>query len=284
MIWQIPYPLLTYFDASELPVLMNGQDKKVWTYDMTGKFSVAGATQMIRKKYPILTWAKRVWNPCVQPYTSSNLWKILRGACATDESVRKKGFSTVSKCYLCGNNQDTMDHILWSCTFSEQIWHWLSGIFHCTSPKCFEDVIEVAKGKSSAIKQVWYNSAFNTMVELWFTRNSVIYEAVTPDVEKFKQRIIRVTGECSARMKGEMWGTMYDLQVLLFFGISGVRAKITTVKQCFFKMLELNQILISCNGAYKGNPGMAGLGFVARNSSGACIGVASGGLGLATNY
>ncbi|XP_026459419.1 uncharacterized protein LOC113360088 [Papaver somniferum] len=85
-------------------------------------------------------------------------------------------------------------------------------------------------------------------------------------------------------MKGEMLGSVYDLNILLSFEISGVKTKTARVKQCFFRLPTLNQVLICCDGACKGNPGVAGLGFVARVSSGECIGAASGGLGLATNY
>ncbi|XP_026452161.1 uncharacterized protein LOC113352566 [Papaver somniferum] len=58
----------------------------------------------------------------------------------------------------------------------------------------------------------------------------------------------------------------------------------TNVKQCFFKFPARGQVLICCDGASKGNPGNAGLGFVARNDNGVCLRAASGELGIATNY
>ncbi|XP_026454189.1 uncharacterized protein LOC113355526 [Papaver somniferum] len=163
--WCVPAKLLQYFDASELPVLMGGKDRKIWAKDKIGNFTVSNAAQMIRKKYFIKAWAHQVWQPCIHPYTSTNLWKILRGSCATEESVRKKGFSTVSKCYLCGKAQDTMEHILWHCEFSENVWHWLCGIFHCSCPQSFDEILNFTKGKSPAVKEVWFICAFNVMVD-----------------------------------------------------------------------------------------------------------------------
>ncbi|XP_026443894.1 uncharacterized protein LOC113344038 [Papaver somniferum] len=177
-----------------------------------------------------------------------------------------------------------MEHILWHCEFSETVWHWLSGIFHCPSPINFDEILSFAKRKSPAIKEVWYICAFNVMVELWFTRNSVIYEDATPSVDKLKMRITRCAKECSFRMKGKRWGTMYDLHILLFFGISGIQVHDTSVKKVFFKYRAQNQILIYCDGASKGNPSLAGIGFIARNQYGDYMGAASGGLGIATNY
>ncbi|XP_026416812.1 uncharacterized protein LOC113312267 [Papaver somniferum] len=177
-----------------------------------------------------------------------------------------------------------MEHILWSCVFSEQLWHWMSGIFKCSKTTNFEEILNGAKGKSPAIKEVWNIWSFNITVELWFLRNSIIYEAVTINVEAFKQKIMRITKEGSIRMRGEMMGSVYDLQILLFFGISVIRSKAINVKQCFFKSPEVNQALICCDGASNGNPGMAGLGFVAKDNLSGSIGAASGGMGIATNY
>ncbi|XP_026435162.1 uncharacterized protein LOC113332877 [Papaver somniferum] len=161
--WKVPEHMYRFFDKSELLVLAHGKDIQIWETDLQGKFSVSSAAQLIRKKYPITRWEINVWDPCIHPYTSTNLWKILRGACATEETVRKKGFLTVSNCYLCGNNQDTMEHILWQCDFSVQIWHWLGGLFQCLNPMSFQEVLQVAKEKSGAIKAIWFNCAFNTM-------------------------------------------------------------------------------------------------------------------------
>ncbi|XP_026416405.1 uncharacterized protein LOC113311822 [Papaver somniferum] len=177
-----------------------------------------------------------------------------------------------------------MEHILWQCDFSEAIWHWLCGVFKCSCPRSFDEVLSLAKSKSPAVKEVWYICAFNIMVELWFARNVVIYEVEAPSVDKLKRRIYRCAKEGSFRMRGKKWGNMLDLHIMLHFGISGVKVKTVRVKQCFFAFPSQNQTLICCDGASKGNPGLAGIGFVARNHYGEHMGSASGGLGIATNY
>ncbi|XP_026442768.1 uncharacterized protein LOC113342426 [Papaver somniferum] len=233
--WCIPEVMMQYFDASELPVLVGGKDRRIWSKDKVGKFTVSNATQMIRKKFPAKVWTQQVWQPCIHPYTSKNIWKILRGACATEESS-------------------------------------------------FDEVLNLAKGKNPTVKGVWFICAFNIMVELWFARNVVIYEAEIPSVDKLKRRIHICVKEGSFRMRGKMWGNMLDLHIMLHFGISGVKVKSVRVKQCFFTFPSQNQTLICCDGAYKSNPGKAGIGFIARNHYGEHLGSASGGLGIATNY
>ncbi|XP_026399160.1 uncharacterized protein LOC113295013 [Papaver somniferum] len=85
-------------------------------------------------------------------------------------------------------------------------------------------------------------------------------------------------------MKGPKWGNTYDLQILLHFKITGIAIKMTRVKQCFFKLPGRGKVMICCDGASKGNPGIAGLFFVERNEHDKYLGAGSGGLGITTNY
>ncbi|XP_026417445.1 uncharacterized protein LOC113312927 [Papaver somniferum] len=85
-------------------------------------------------------------------------------------------------------------------------------------------------------------------------------------------------------MKGRRWGTMYDLHILIFFEISGIPVHVTSAKKVFFKYPAQHQILICCDGASKGNPGLAGIRFIARNHDEDYMGAASGGLVIAKNY
>ncbi|XP_026383373.1 uncharacterized protein LOC113278855 [Papaver somniferum] len=57
--------------------------------------------------------------------------------------------------------------------------------------------------------------------------------------------------------------------------------KIITVR---FFLPARNQTLICCDGASRGNPGVAGYGFVCRDDQGGFIYAEAKGLGIATNY
>ncbi|XP_026420149.1 uncharacterized protein LOC113316144 [Papaver somniferum] len=271
-------------ELNELPAIGAGIDKRIWEGDLTGSFSIVSAVQQIRVKYQQVNWAKYVWSPYIHPYTSSNVWKILRGACATEENVRKKGFDTVSKCYLCGNGQDNMMHILWECSFSKEIWNWLGCMFNLYAPTKFNKFIACVKNHRSAIRQIWYIRSFSVMVELWIARNLKLYENINPNAVKFKDKILNFTKEYGVRVNGVMKNCQYDLNIIVIFGIKGIKRKCATVKEVFFKLLQINQTLICCDGAAKGNPGAAGIEFIAKQSDGICLGAGSGGLGIIPNY
>ncbi|XP_026419470.1 uncharacterized protein LOC113315405 [Papaver somniferum] len=159
--------------------------------------------------------------PTIGNGKDKRIW-ILKGARATKENVRKIGFDTVSKCYLCGNGQDNMVHILWECSFSKEIWKWLGGMFNLNTPSKFEEVIACVKNHSSAIRQIWYISSFSVMVELWMARNLKLYDNINQNAEKFKDKILSFTKECGIRITGVMENSIYDLNIIIRFGIKGI--------------------------------------------------------------
>ncbi|XP_026383392.1 uncharacterized protein LOC113278880 [Papaver somniferum] len=55
----------------------------------------------------------------------------------------------------------------------------------------------------------------------------------------------------------------------------------TRIQEVFFSLPERNYLLLCCDGAFKGNPGTAGFGFIGRNNSGDFVIAMSGGLGVA---
>lgn len=115
-------------------------------------------------------------------------------------------------------------------------------------------------------------------------KNFFFYEDETPNTEVIKHKIMWFVKQCNVRVKGMMYNNVYDLNTVLHFGLKGIKIKTIRFKEVFFRLPENNQILICCDGAAKGNPGVAGFGFIGRRSNGECVGSMSSGIGVATNY
>ncbi|XP_026378447.1 uncharacterized protein LOC113272868 [Papaver somniferum] len=63
-------------DLNEMPVINGGDDRRIWTYTISGDFTVASAVEAIREKFPKLQLIAQVWHPSVHPNTASNVRKI----------------------------------------------------------------------------------------------------------------------------------------------------------------------------------------------------------------
>ncbi|XP_026416567.1 uncharacterized protein LOC113312004 [Papaver somniferum] len=282
--WVIPVEMLEMIETRELPVADYQQDRRIWSDTLTGEFSVASAVENIRRKYPKLKWTNQVWNSSIHLAISSNVWKLMINICSTNDNMKRRKFSMASRCPFCKNCEEDLEHILWTCNYSELIWKWLGDMFCFKNQKYFDDIFNFAKIKSPVVKEIWRTAAFITAKDLWFLRNKCVYEDASFFGENLKMRILKFTTECDVRMKALMWNSTYDLQILKKFGLKCRRSKVPRVQEIFFHLPSNNQILLCCDGASKGNPGISRYGFIGRNEAGECIVAQAGGLGITTNF
>ncbi|XP_026378671.1 uncharacterized protein LOC113273119 [Papaver somniferum] len=282
--WVIPIEMMEMISLNELIVISDGEGRRIWSYTISGNFTVASAVHKIREKYSKLQWTIQVWHSSVHPNISSNVWKLARNVCATDENLKNRKVQLASRCCFCKKEEENKEHILWHCNFSEIVWKWLGNIFNFINPRSFEEMLTLAKNKSPAIKEIWRVSSFITMRELWFSRNKCIYEEEVYSINLIKEKILKLTRECEVRMKALMWNSSYDLQVLKVMGLKCRKVKTITVKEVYFQLPPLNKIVLCCDGASKGNPGISGYGFIGRSSSGDFLVAVTGGLRVSTNF
>ncbi|XP_026419671.1 uncharacterized protein LOC113315621 [Papaver somniferum] len=282
--WVIPSEMMEMIEINEIPVIPGGEDKRIWSYTISGEFTVASVVEAIREKFPKLQWKTQVWHPYVHPNVSSNIRKLARSICSTDKNLKKRKVQLAYRCCFCKKEEENKEHILWFCNFSEIIWQWLGNMFNFINPSSFEEMLKMAKNKSPAIKEIWRVASFITTRELWFTRNKCIYEEEILSLELIKKKILKFTKECEVRMKAPMWNCYYDLQVLKVFELECRKVKGTRVKEVLFQLPPPNEILMCCDGASKRNPGISGYGFIGRSSSGEYLIAVSGGLGVSTNF
>ncbi|XP_026436161.1 uncharacterized protein LOC113334026 [Papaver somniferum] len=85
-------------------------------------------------------------------------------------------------------------------------------------------------------------------------------------------------------MKGVMWGTDYERHILHCFQIQYSKVKRVRIIELLLCLPSDDEILMCCDGASRGNPGLAGYGFIFRNNSGDFVFAEYGGLGIVTNY
>lgn len=118
-----------------------------------------------------------LWRPAIHPSLAARNWKLLRGACATLDKVRSRfKHQVVNKCYLCNRDEESLEHILWSCDFAMKAWNWISDIFDLMPNQNLTTAYKEAKGKSRMFKDLWLLSILVVRSELWMTRNGCVYD------------------------------------------------------------------------------------------------------------
>ncbi|XP_026428241.1 uncharacterized protein LOC113324121 [Papaver somniferum] len=223
-IWKIPRELQSALNMERIPDIGEGTD--------TMKPS----------------WASVLWKYFLHPNIACNVWKLLQGIYTDDETMRKQGYEMPSRCCVCIEEQDSMEHTLWECNFSVQIWDWLCAIFNFSKPLCFNDICRAARNHSPLMKEIWITAVCATVRDLWFQRNAIFFGEGRPDINRFKCKIYQVVHEGGGRMKGNRWGHNYDSQIISF------------------------------------SNWVPGFGIIARDSNCQVIGTLSGGVGITSNF
>ncbi|XP_026435199.1 uncharacterized protein LOC113332914 [Papaver somniferum] len=281
--WKIHVELQSYINYPLL-IVSGAQDSVIWCGDIKGNFSTTSAVNGIIFKQPKLHWPVQIWKQFLHPGITSNIWKIRQGVFVDDQKRVTQGYSMVSMCCVCNQEQDSMEHLLWFCSFSLKIWQWLGNIFHFSIPSSFDNIFQLAKHYKSIVKEIWITDALSIIRELWFMKNIILFYNAKPNENSFKSRILNSDYHGGFRMKGTRWNQDYDTIILKFFHLDPRRTKFTTLKDCFWVNPAKGFVLFCCDGSAVGNPGLEGFGIIARDHECRVLGTISGGLGVATNY
>lgn len=257
-----------------------------WMPDLKGVFSVSSAREIIRQKYHVLPGVALLWRKAVHPMLAAQKWKIMRGACATLDKVQS-GFkiSLSNRCCLCRSAEESLDHILWSCTFAQSARTWIAEIFGLRPHQDFIIAYKSAEGKSPIVKDLWLIVVLVTRSELWNIRNKIVFEKKTISWSFFRKRIFTLIHDYSSRLKSFMFNFVEELQILNFFKVHHRQVNHTVPVEVFWVPPERGEIMLCCDGATRGNgAGIAGAGVVVRDEECNVLGAMSIGLGITNSF
>ncbi|XP_026443128.1 uncharacterized protein LOC113343004 [Papaver somniferum] len=286
--WVFPENHLNYLlaagvDMHNLPLPNGGEDKRVWMPNFPGDFSVSSAKELIRQKHGSFNAASILWRKEIHPKLAAQNWKFIRGACATLDIIQSRfRIHLANKCVLCETEEESLEHILFLCSFAARAWSWISGIFGMTANFNIVDSFKAAKGRSAIVCDLWLVENLVIRSELWAMRNKCIFEKHKWGL--FSKRVLKLIQEYSVRLKGFMRNSVEDMVLLDYFCVVHRSVIHQQPIEVLWQPPELNEILICCDGAARGNPDIAGAGVVERDSSCAVLGALSIGLGVTTNY
>ena len=101
------------------------RDRVIWLNAPSGKFSIKLAWDGIRSRSPVVNWHHLVWHSKSIPRHSFILWLAIRGRLSTQDHLYNHGIIQAVRCALCGEMEESLDHLYFSCHFSDRIWQLL---------------------------------------------------------------------------------------------------------------------------------------------------------------
>ena len=96
-------------------VLEDVDDMVVWNESKSGNFSAKSLYLALEVDCPVLFPSSYIWDVWVQPKISFFAWEAAWGKALTLDLVQKRGWSLANRCFMCLENEETIDHLLLHC-------------------------------------------------------------------------------------------------------------------------------------------------------------------------
>lgn len=113
---------LQLWHAVSTITLSDSPDRLVWRWESDGRYSVQSAYQALHCGAQPIPGCVRVWEVWAPLRVKLFLWLALRRRQWTADRRRRHGLDTHDSCWLCDQEDETIDHIVVECSFAHQLW------------------------------------------------------------------------------------------------------------------------------------------------------------------
>src|SRR3954466_8135784 len=99
------------------------EDRPIWAWNELGVYTTPSAYKMLCEGGVRFHSFRAIWK-CWAPLACKIfMWLAVQYRLWTADRRTRHGLQDqTSKCYLCDQEEDTVDHILQQCVFSRQVW------------------------------------------------------------------------------------------------------------------------------------------------------------------
>ena len=117
-----------------LPKIDNIIDELLWRHSSSGEYKVKKAYHLLQHLdqtsaisyerpfgIPHYVW-KLIWKVKLPMKILSFIWKLLLDNIPLFAILNKRGITTLTRCLLCDDNDETINHLFLTCPFARAVW------------------------------------------------------------------------------------------------------------------------------------------------------------------
>ncbi|KAF6146391.1 hypothetical protein GIB67_040319 [Kingdonia uniflora] len=284
--WSAPQAIVDFLntqgiDLNSLSLNNTDQDIRVWKHHPQGIFSVYSAFDVISSHRPKVWWHCYTKGKFIQPRIASFICKVCHNSLPTEDDLIKRGLILISICSFCLCNLETLNHLIWQCSYSKQLWDWLASFFHIQAVFAnLKQTFDACSQKSSYISDLLKAAVLNFIYFLWQARNDIVFEGTPFCSIKLKCKILAAVIEAADLSANNMSNNYFHLAIIIALGVPINVRPLPRVQSCTWALPWFQEVKINVGAVAMGSLGTAGTGAVARNHCGEVIGVLSHGVGI----
>ena len=165
---------------SSTKISQRERDKIFWLVDKKGEYTVKANYRHLEGDTSEAISVGLIWNSCIPPKVSVFTREVWWGKVLTMDQLKKRGFQLTSRCPLCKEDEETIDHFLFHCPSVWGFWvailSLLGVVWAC--PLLFKELM-VAWATFPIKKKArnTWNAALPCLLwAIWKERNRVVFD------------------------------------------------------------------------------------------------------------
>uniref|UniRef100_A0A803PAX6 Reverse transcriptase domain-containing protein n=1 Tax=Cannabis sativa TaxID=3483 RepID=A0A803PAX6_CANSA len=126
------------FHNDDIPIILgmapckkHSNDDLIWHFTSDGLYTVRSGYEVAEidnykagpsSEATTRKWWTSIWKIEAPPKIRNFLWRVCNGWIPVNTILQRRGMNINTSCYWCGQAEETIEHCLWFCPYSKQIW------------------------------------------------------------------------------------------------------------------------------------------------------------------
>ncbi|RVX00739.1 putative ribonuclease H protein [Vitis vinifera] len=119
--------LLSFLQGKRLNVGM--EDRVLWNASKNGIFSVKSLYNTLDSGGAVPFPWRIIWSPCVPTKVGFFAWEASWGKVLTQDQLKRRGWILANRCFLCCDDEETINHVLIHCPKARVLWNLVFSLF-----------------------------------------------------------------------------------------------------------------------------------------------------------
>lgn len=103
------------------------------------------------------------------------MWQVCTNSLPTKETLKAKGITSDSQCPVCHRGDESIVHLIWNYTTSNDIWN-LTG--YQKWPENMDSIDQLLMKMLTAMTKADLELTFNIMRQIWSRRNNMVFNNI----------------------------------------------------------------------------------------------------------
>ncbi|KAJ9707156.1 hypothetical protein PVL29_002241 [Vitis rotundifolia] len=170
------------------------EDRMLWKESKDGIFSVKSLYSSLVSRGDVQFPYSNIWSICVPTKVSFFAWEAYWGKVLTLDQLKKRGRSLANRCFLCGMEEESIDHLLIQCSKARVLWEILFALFGVTwvLPSSVRDTLSGWCGFKLGKKRrkVWNAAPLCIFWVVWKERNRIVFDNEELSIHRLKNSFV----------------------------------------------------------------------------------------------